>query len=312
MRIKQAHPKSSMQPNSSTSTSSYVTRDPLLISLQRQNFAVKNLLLNLHYRAKSGHVGSALSCAELLTFVRFYCWERNSKLVLSKGHAASALYSVLATAGDISEFQLTQGYYRDGTLFSAHPPPNKLTNIPFATGSLGHGPGICNGLALGAKIKGSKEHTIFCVLSDGELNEGSVWEAFAFAAHNDLNNLVYLIDRNRLQGFGTTSEVLDLEPLGDKLRSFGIYLATANGHDFNSLIDAYELIKGERRGPSAILADTIKGRGLPGLENTVDSHYLPMTPEVFEGALEFCERELTSQLSNGEARKSCELNSLEK
>jgi transketolase len=301
-----------MQLDSIPNTIINTTKDSTLTSLYRHNFAVKNLLLNLHYRAKSGHVGSALSCAELLTFIRFYCWEDDSKLVLSKGHAASVLYSVLATAGDISETQLIEGYYRDGTLFSAHPPPNKLNNIPFATGSLGHGPGICNGLALGAKIRGSSDQITFCVLSDGELNEGSVWEAFAFAAHNNLNNLIYFIDRNRLQGFGTTAEVLDLEPLGEKLQSFGINLITANGHDFDSLIDAYALIDRQKHGPSAILADTIKGRGLPGLEGTVDSHYLPMTPEVFEGALEFCERELTRKLLSNEAIKLCELNSPQK
>lgn len=269
--------------------------EPLLLSLYKANFSAKVRLLGLHFRAKSGHVGSTLSCAEILTFIRQYCWDDSSTLVLSKGHAASALYSVLASAGDISETDLISGYYQDGSLFSAHPPPNKLPLIPFATGSLGHGPGICNGLALAARLKSDSENApsnVFCVLSDGELNEGSVWESFAFAAHHKLNNIIFFIDRNRLQGFGNTADVLDLEPLGDKLRSFGLSVRRADGHNFSSLIKAYEDARSTSLAPRVIIADTTKGRGLPEIEGTVDCHYLPMTPAIFEGALDFCEREL--------------------
>jgi transketolase len=282
-----------------------------LHSLYKANFAAKTLLLGLHFRAKSGHVGSALSCAEILTFIRSYCWETEATLVLSKGHAASALYSVLATAGDISETSLRETYYKDGSLFSAHPPPNKLPNIPFATGSLGHGPGICNGLAFGAKLKTGPDHApapVFCVLSDGELNEGSVWESFAFAAHHQLDNLTFFIDRNRLQGFGKTSEVLNLEPLVDKLRAFGLSVAEADGHHFPSLIEAFEQLANDHRGPKVIVADTVKGRGLPEVENTVDCHYLPMTPAVFEGALAFCEREFAALTSTKQVHAPCESN----
>jgi transketolase len=287
----------------------------IMESLYRLNFAAKNLLLNLHYRAKSGHVGSSLSCIEILSFIRFHCWSADSKLVVSKGHAASALYSVLATAGDIREHALTEGYYRDGSLFSAHPPPNKLPNIPFATGSLGHGPGICNGLALGARLRaknGAAPATVFCVLSDGELNEGSVWEAFAFAAHHNLDNLVFFIDRNRLQGFGSTEEVFDMEPLRDKLTSFGMNVVHADGHNFHSLMEAYETLGTCHHSPLIVVAETLKGRGLPGLAGTVDSHYLPMTPEMFEGVLDFCEQELKTNLSKitqqEELTAPCELN----
>lgn len=283
----------------------------MLADLYRANFEAKTLLLGLHFRAKSGHVGSALSCVEILSFLRFYCWEPSATLVLSKGHAASALYSVLAIAGDISQLSLSEQYYRDGSLFSAHPPPNKLPNIPFATGSLGHGPGICNGLALGAKLQclpSEQPAPVFCVVSDGELNEGSVWESFAFAAHHKLHNLTFWIDRNKLQGFGTTSDVFNLEPLADKLGAFGLTVAQADGHSFPSLIEAFEQISGEQRGPKVIIADTIKGRGLPEIEGTVDCHYLPMTPSIFEGALEFCEREFATRMSSENVQGLCELN----
>jgi transketolase len=290
-------------------TNQYI-EDSNLLSLYKANFAAKTLLLGLHFRARSGHVGSSLSCAEILTFVRFYCWDHNTTLVLSKGHAASALYAVLATAGDISETALVEGYYKEGSLFSAHPPPNKLSNIPFATGSLGHGPGVCSGLALGSKLQSGSSQTaatVFCVLSDGELNEGSVWESLAFAAHHNLSNLVFIVDRNRLQGFGNTADVLDMEPLDEKLRAFRLSVTHADGHNFVSLIDAYRKVRSGSTGPSIIIADTIKGRGLPEIQGTVDCHYLPMTPAMFEGALDFCEREL-HQLTSAreEAKQPCE------
>jgi transketolase len=282
-----------------------------LAALYRANFASKSLLLGLHYQAKSGHVGSSLSCAEILTFIRFHCWSEDSTLVLSKGHAASALYSVLATAGDISEVALRQGYYQDGSLFSAHPPPNKLPNIPFATGSLGHGPGVCNGLALGARLKASPRErpaTVFCVLSDGELNEGSVWESFAFAAHHKLDNLVFFIDHNKLQGFGRTSEVFNMEPLASKLEAFGLTVRQADGHNFRSLSTAYNEATEAHAGPVAIVGHTTKGRGLPELEGTVDCHYRPMSPTMFEGALEFCERELVQAMSLEDFDTVCDSN----
>jgi transketolase len=261
--------------------------------------SVKQLLLNLHFKARSGHVGSALSCAEILTFVKFHCASEEDTLVLSKGHAASALYSVLAMTGEISSQDLIEMYYKDGSQFSAHPPPNKLPGIPFATGSLGHGPGLACGLALGARLKGAKEERVFCVMSDGELNEGSVWEAFAFAAHHKLSNLTFILDKNDLQGFGRTSEVFNMAPLADKLRSFGVVVVEADGHEFESLLSSYRFASDDARdmgAPSIIVAKTTKGRGLPGLADTVDCHYLPMTTEVFEGAIQFCENELRRSL----------------
>jgi transketolase len=258
-------------------------------------YSAKKLLLHLHYKAQSGHVGSALSCAELLTFIKFYCCSPADVIILSKGHAASALYSVLAIAGEIDLQDLSEGYYKEGTLFSPHPPPNRLPSIPFATGSLGHGPGIAAGLALGSKLRGVSNERVFCVLSDGELNEGSVWEAFAFAAHHKLSNLVFVVDQNNLQGFGRTGDVLNMEPLTDKLRSFGMAVVEVDGHDFESLRSCYDSLVEQGNNletPSLILAKTIKGRGLKGLADTVDSHYLPMTAEVYEAACEFCKGEL--------------------
>jgi transketolase len=263
-----------------------------LKDLSLKSSQVRRLLLDLHFNAKSGHVGSALSCAEILTFLRFRCMRSCDTLVLSKGHAASALYSALAVAGDINEAELRLRYYKDGTVFSAHPPPNKLSRIPFATGSLGHGPGICAGLALGSRLRGHHDERVYCVVSDGELNEGSVWEAFIFASHFKLDNLTFIIDKNGLQGFGRTTEVMNMESLEDKFRAFGLLCAEANGHDFDSLTAAYANLLAESKKikrPAVIIANTVKGRGLPGLADTVDCHYLPMNQDTYDGVIKFCD-----------------------
>jgi transketolase len=248
---------------------------------------VRELVLNLHKQAGSGHVGSALSCCEILTFLRFHCHNTGDEIVLSKGHAASALYATLATAGDISREELVKQYYKDGTIFSAHPPGRKLPGIVFATGSLGHGPGLATGLSLANRLAKGPQHSVFCVMSDGELNEGSVWEAFMFSAHHKLNNLLFIIDRNNLQGFGRTEEVLDIEPLKQKFESFGLAVVECEGHSFPALLEAYKKVRSsDQKKPGVIIAHTIKGHGLTRLANTVDCHYLPMTDSDYQDAID--------------------------
>jgi len=238
----------------------------------------------MYRKANAGHVGCSLSCAELLTFVRLDWMREGDDLILSKGHAAAALYSVLAEAGDLSEEAIAT-FYADGTHLAAHPPPNRVPGIPFATGSLGHGLSLAAGRALAAKLRG-EDGRVFCVTSDGELNEGSIWEAALFAAHQRLTNLVWLVDRNGIQGFGRTEEVMELEPLGKKLEAFGWRVDQVDGHDFESLAMAkknWASRPWER--PTVIVARTTKGKGLGKLEDTVDCHYLPLTPESHEQVL---------------------------
>ena len=140
----------------------------------------------------------------------------------------------------LSYFAMADSFYEEGTLFPALPPSNALREIPFATGSLGHGLSLCAGMALGA-ILNRNERRFFCLTSDGELDEGSVWEAALFVAHRKLANVVWLIDRNRIQGIGRTEEVMALEPLDAKLRAFGFHVVAADGHDFTSLLAARSL-----------------------------------------------------------------------
>jgi len=231
----------------------------------------------MYKKANAGHVGCSLSSLEMIVFAKFELMKAEDEFILSKGHAAALLYSVLAEEGVISEEEIDT-FYNNGTYLSAHPPVNKIKGIPFATGSLGHGLSLAAGLGLANKLK-QKNKKIVCITSDGELNEGSTWEAAMFIAHHNLKNVIWLIDRNYLQGFGRTEDTIRLEPLDKKLESFGFQVVTADGHDFNSLKSTFALFKNEL--PLVIICNTIKGKDLD-LQNTVDCHYLPLTDSDFQ------------------------------
>jgi transketolase len=242
--------------------------------LETKKQSIRKRLIKMYNKANAGHVGCSLSCLEMIVFVKFELMKSEDELILSKGHAAALLYSVMAEAGDLSEEDIDT-FYQNGTYLSAHPPVNKIKGIPFATGSLGHGLSIAAGLGVASKLKKNTKR-IYCITSDGEINEGSTWEAALFIAHHNLQNVVWLIDRNYLQGFGRTEDTLRLDPLDKKLMSFGFEVATADGHNFNSLRTATENIQNEK--PLVVICNTIKGKDLK-LQNTVDCHYLPLTEE---------------------------------
>lgn len=201
-------------------------------------------------------------------------------LILSKGHAAALLYSVLAEEGTISETDI-ESFYQNGTYLPAHPPVNKIRGIPFATGSLGHGLSLAAGFGLSGKLKKSGKR-ICCITSDGELNEGSTWEAALFIAHHHLKNVIWFIDRNYLQGFGRTEDTLKLDPLDKKLESFGFQVVVADGHSFDSLQEAISTFADVK--PLAVICNTVKGKDMV-LEDTVDCHYLPLTDEDYQKLL---------------------------
>ncbi len=256
------------------------------VMLVERVFAVKRRFLAMYHRAHAGHIGSSLSCAELLVFLRFAWMRELDTLVVSKGQAAAALYSLLAETGRLTSREI-DSFYEEGTLLSALPPARGIAEIPFATGSLGYGLSLSAGMALGARLK-HEDRRFFCVTSDGELDEGSVWEAALFIAHHRLSSVVWVIDRNHLQAIGRTEDVLALEPLEAKLRAFGFHVVAADGHDFASLLAARDdcaraLDAGGA--PVVIVASTVKGHGVSFLSDTVDSHYLPMTDAQYERAL---------------------------
>jgi transketolase len=259
---------------------------------------IKKRFLGMYKAANAGHVGSSLSVADVLTFVRFNWMHEHDEIVLSKGHAAASLYSVLAEEGILSDADI-ESFYKNNTYLAAHPPANKIKRIPFSTGSLGHGLSLAAGFGLAFKLKKSNQKA-FCITSDGELNEGSIWEAALFLVHHNLKNVVWLIDRNRLQGYGRTEDVMKLEPLDKKLEAFGLNVLIADGHDFESLENAKQQAAQSDK-PTAIICNTTKGRGWKLYEDKVDCHYLPMKEDQYDLILEEIELDFNnrSQTANG-------------
>jgi transketolase len=259
------------------------------VQLEERVFSVKKRFLAMYKMANAGHIGSSLSCAEILVFLKDAWMRDQDTFVLSKGHAVAALYALLAEVNAIEAREL-DSFYGEGTRFPALPPVNTIKEIPFATGSLGHGLSLCAGMALGAMLD-RRDRRFFCLTSDGELDEGSTWEAALFIAHRKLTNVVWLIDRNRLQAIGGTEDVLALEPLDAKLDAFGFHVIAADGHDFASLLELRDQCKqaladGNPGRPLAIICNTIKGHGIRHMQDTVASHYLPMDDAQYSQALD--------------------------
>lgn len=238
-------------------------------------------LLQMYFKAKVGHVGGSISCLPGLHAT--YTHMRSSdRFVLSKGHSAGALYVVLAAFGHIPEEQL-HTFHQDDTTLPGHPPANVHAQIPFATGSLGHGLSLASGFALSQKLRGSTDRT-FCLTSDGEWQEGSTWEALIFAAHHKLANLTVLIDHNLWQGFGTTADVASMDPLWDKIRGFDVAVTVIDGTNY---ADIQAALAATYDKPHFIFLQTTKGRGIDGFANTLQSHYLPMNTEQLLSAMEY-------------------------
>jgi transketolase len=236
-------------------------------------------LLEMHYHSKVGHIGGNLSALDTLMSLYHYRLGPDDGFVLSKGHAAGALYVTLWTMGLLSDEDLRH-FHGEGTRLSGHPPLKGVPEVIFATGSLGHGLSLAAGLALGKKLRGEPGR-IFCLTSDGEWNEGSCWEALIFLAHQKLDNLTFLVDMNGMQGFGSTTQVANLGSLADKFRAFGVKTLEVDGHDLNSICAALDC--GE--GPLAIVAKTTKGYGVSFMENQMAWHYLPMNEEQYQQAV---------------------------
>ncbi len=251
-------------------------------ALARAALAIRRQFLRMHYEAHSGHVGSGLSAIDILTYL-YSVWLRPiDQFILSKGHGASSLYATLHHFGKLSEAELAT-YYKDDTLLPAHPAPCGLVAIPAATGSLGHGLPIAAGMAHSYKHLRPTDARVACLLSDGECNEGSTWEAALFAGHHRLDNLTALIDANGIQGFGRTDDVLTLEPFAKKWQAFGFDVSECSGHDFVALHAAISEPSSGR--PRCIIARTVKGKGISFMENTVDWHYWPMSEAQYVQAV---------------------------
>ena len=238
-------------------------------------------LLRMHFESKAGHIGGDLSALDILLCLHHEVMGPDDLFVLSKGHAAGALYVTLWTVGQLSEEDLEQ-FHKDGTRLSAHPPVSGVPGVLFATGSLGHGLGLAAGVAMSKRLQRKPGH-VYCLTSDGEWNEGSAWEALIFACHHRLENLTVVVDQNGLQGFGTTREVADLAPLADKFRAFRALATEVDGHDPESLCAA---LRPQGVGPRVVVARTHKGNGVSFMQDGIEWHYLPLNAAQYQQAVE--------------------------
>lgn len=238
-------------------------------------------LLRMHYEARIGHLGGNLSCLDALLVLHARTLRPQDTVVLSKGHAAGALYIALWATGRLDE-SLLATFHRDGTRLAGHPMAGWHEGILFSTGSLGHGLGQAAGLALGARLQ-AQDRRVYCLLSDGEWQEGSNWEALIFAAHHRLDNLTALVDMNGLQGFGSTQAVASLVDLGSRLRGFDVEMMELDGHDPAALEAA--LAAPPQGRPRMVLLRTVKGKGVSYMEGRLEWHYKSMDEAQYRQAL---------------------------
>lgn len=235
--------------------------------------------LKMVHRAGASHIGGALSMADLLAVLyekilnvrhQLPDWPERDRFILSKGHSCSALYATLALRGFFTVEEL-QTYGQDGSRLLAHV-SHKVPGVEFSTGSLGHGLPFGSGRALAAKRKGEKWRA-FVMLSDGELDEGSNWEAILFAPQHRLDNLVAIVDYNKIQSLGSVAEVLELGPLAEKFRAFRWSVREVNGHDHGQIRGALNEVPWEPGKPSCLIAHTVKGKGVDFMESQLAWHY---------------------------------------
>ena len=263
------------------------------VSLTSLCKAVREDVLNMVYQAGSGHLGASLSAVEILVALYgsglFRCdpqspdWPRRDRLILSKGHAVPALYSVLCHRGFFPRDELA-GLRQLGRILQGHPNVSRTPGIDCSSGSLGQGLSIANGMAWGLRRQNNPGR-VYCVLGDGELQEGQIWEAALTAAHHKLANVCAIVDNNRFQLDGPTDFVKKMEPLADKWRSFGWQVCTVDGHNHDQLLAAYNQARNNTHGPTVILADTIKGKGVSFMENNCEWHSNPPTQAQWQAAL---------------------------
>jgi transketolase len=252
--------------------------------------AVREHVLRMTSGGRSSHVGSALSCADILAVLYDLVlqvnekdpdWPGRDRFIMSKGHAGAALYAVLAQRGFFPAELLDQ-HYQNGSFFSGHVSNVGVPGVELSTGSLGHGLSVAAGLAWRAKQRGEQWRT-YVLLGDGECDEGSVWEAAMFAHTHDLHNLVAVVDYNKLQAMGPTEQTVKLEPFADKWRAFGWDTIEVDGHNHEQLTAAMGVLSPTN--PRCVLAHTVKGKGVSFMENDIAWHYQYASDEELRSAL---------------------------
>ena len=261
--------------------------------LQTMAKIIRRGILDQVYRAGSGHPGGSLSIADILTALYFHelnidpknpKWENRDRLVLSKGHCAPALYSCLANRGYFNPKEL-QNFRNIESRLQGHPDMNKIPGVDMTTGSLGQGLSAANGMAIAGKLD-NKDYRVYCILGDGEIEEGQVWEAAMAANKYKLDNLCVIVDNNNLQIDGTIEEVMSSYPIDEKFKSFGFQIINIDGHDIEEIIKAFDVAKEIKGKPTCIISKTIKGKGVSFMENKVEWHGKAPNEEEYNKAIE--------------------------
>lgn len=264
--------------------------------LKAKAIQIRMDLLKMIHRAKAGHTGGSLSNTDILTALYYRVmridpqrpdWEDRDRFIASKGHSVESLWCILADRGFFPVEEL-ETFSQFGTRLIGHP-NNEVPGIEMNTGALGHGLSISVGMALASKRNG-QDYRVFCLMGDGEQAEGSIWEAAMAGAHYKLDNLIGIVDRNRLQISGSTEEVIGLEPLEEKWAAFGWHVISLDGNDMSALVQAFESLPAAANKPTLIMANTVKGKGVSFAENSPQWHHrVPSDAELEKALMELAE-----------------------
>lgn len=262
-------------------------------NLQNTALNIRKNILEMIYTASSGHPGGALSCADILTALYFSEMkvdgnnlkdENRDRFVLSKGHASAALYATLAEKGFIPKEDLL-GFRNINSTLQGHPDMKKISGVDMSTGSLGQGLSVANGMAMAGKLD-NKTYRVYCLMGDGEIEEGQIWEAAMTASHYQLDNLCAIVDNNNLQIDGKVTEVMNVHPIDEKFKSFGFHVINIDGNNIDEILNAFAEARTIKGKPTAIIAKTIKGKGISFMENQVGWHGKAPSKEEYETAIQ--------------------------
>jgi transketolase len=261
--------------------------------LERKALEIRRSIVSMVARANSGHVGGSLSATDIVVALYYHLmrhapanprWPQRDRFILSKGHCTPVIYAVLADCGYFPAIDL-DSFRRPGSHLQGHPYAAKTPGIDASTGTLGLGLSTAVGMALASKLRGDSHH-YYVICGDGEIQEGQIWEAAMFANKYKLDNIVAFVDRNYLQTDGNSEDVMPLDPLRPKWEAFGWLTCEIDGHDFEQIVEAIELAKTQTGRPKMIIARTVKGKGVPFMENDNKWHGTPPTAEECSRALE--------------------------
>lgn len=262
-----------------------------ITELKEKALNIRKNIIEMVYSASSGHPGGALSIADIMAVLYFKELNipdvkdpKRDRVVLSKGHCSPALYATLAEKGILPKEDL-KGFRKINSYLQGHPDMKKTPGVDMSSGSLGQGLSVANGMALSAKLD-NLDYRVYCICGDGEIEEGQIWESAMTSSHYKLDNVCVIVDNNNLQIDGEIGEVMSPYPIDKKFESFGFHTIVINGHDYDEIIKAFEEARNTKGKPTAIIAKTIKGKGVSYMENVVGWHGKAPNEEEYKKAIE--------------------------